>query len=118
MALQPLTTPLTPTEREDFRRRFEKRLEKVKAKTANVFAFKPVDQPPFIVNSALYHVFGLDPDTLPDAYFDDPAVMTHFQERNHYDQIKRESPTGREASCSAAQQRHARAQRSSLLHGC
>jgi predicted aldo/keto reductase-like oxidoreductase len=34
------TMPLSSTEREDFRERFEKRLEKVKAKTADVFAFK------------------------------------------------------------------------------
>ena len=76
-----LTTALSPTEREDFRRLFEKRLEKVKAKTEDVFAFRKVDQPPFIVNSALYWVFGLDPETFPDTYFDDPAVMTSFQER-------------------------------------
>ena len=50
-------TPLSSTEREDFRVRFEKRLEKVKAKTDDVFAFKEVDQPPFIVNSALYTAF-------------------------------------------------------------
>lgn len=88
MTPQPLTTPLSPTEREDFRQRFEKRLAKVKAKTADVFAFRQVDQPPFLVNSAMYHVFGLDPDTLPDAYFDNLTVMTNFQERNFYDQIK------------------------------
>jgi len=88
MGQPPLTTPLSSDEREDFRRQFEKRLEKVKAKTADAFAFRKVEQPPFIVNSALYWVFGLDPDTLPDAYFDDPAVMTDFQERTYYDQVK------------------------------
>ena len=88
MPQRQLTNPLSPTEREDFRRLFEKRLEKVKAKTADGFAFRKVDQPPFIVNSALYWVFGLDPETFPDTYFDDPAVMTRFQERTYYDQAK------------------------------
>ncbi len=83
-----LIDPLTASEEEDFRERFEKRLAKVKAKTADVFAFRKVEQPPFMVNSALYWVFGLDPETFPDAYFDDPAVMTSFQERAYYDQIQ------------------------------
>jgi uroporphyrinogen-III decarboxylase len=79
---------LTNTEREDFRHRFEKRLEKVKAKTADVFAFKEVDQPPYIVNSALYWIFGLDPETIPDGYYDDPQAMIDFQERSYYEQVK------------------------------
>lgn len=83
-----LTDPLTNAEREDFRQLFDKRLAKVKVKTDDVFAFKKVEQPPFIVNSALYWVFGLDPETFPADYFDDPAVMTNFQERTYYDQVK------------------------------
>lgn len=83
-----LTDPLTNAEREDFRQLFDKRLAKVKTKTADVFAFKKVEQPPFIVNSALYWVFGLDTETFPVDYFDDPAVMTNFQERTYYDQVK------------------------------
>ncbi len=88
--MEPLssTTPLSPEEREDFARRFEKRLEKVKAKTADVFAFRKVDKPPYIVNSALYWVFGLDPETLPDDYFTNPTAMINFQERTYYDQVK------------------------------
>jgi uroporphyrinogen-III decarboxylase len=82
------TEALSEKEYEEFKGLFEKRLNKVKAKTADVFAFKPVEEPPHIVNSALYWVFGLDPDTFPEAYFDDPAVMTTFQERTYYDQIK------------------------------
>jgi uroporphyrinogen-III decarboxylase len=82
------TKPLSSAEREDFRARFEKRLEKVKAKTADVFAFKEVDQPPFIVNSALYTAFGLDPETFPDRYYDDPQAMIDLQERNYYEQLK------------------------------
>lgn len=80
--------PLTPAEREDFRCRFERRLEKVKAKTADVFAFRKVGCPPCIVNSALYWVFGLDPDTLPDDYFRSSSAMMTFQERTYYDQIR------------------------------
>ncbi|NJN92837.1 MAG: hypothetical protein HC875_01460 [Anaerolineales bacterium] len=83
-----LTDPLTNAEREDFRQLFDKRLAKVKVKTDDVFAFKKVEQPPFIVNSALYWVFGLDLETFPADYFDDPAVMTNFQERTYYDQVK------------------------------
>lgn len=83
-----LTDPLTNAERTEFRQLFEKRLAKVKPKTDDVFAFKKVEQPPFIVNSALYWVFGLDPDTFPEDYFAGPAVMTNFQERTYYDQVK------------------------------
>ena len=82
------TEPLTAAERSDFRRRFDARLAKVAAKTADAFAFRDVKAPPYIVNSALYWVFGLDPDTLPDDYVTDPAVMTAFQERTYYDQVK------------------------------
>jgi len=82
------TTPLSSTEREDFRHRFQQRLEKVKAKTADVFAFKETRHPPCIVNSALYTAFGLDPATFPDRYYNDPKVMTALQERNYYQQLK------------------------------
>lgn len=82
------TQPLTTDERDEFKQLFEKRLEKSKVKTADTFAFKKVKEPPYIVNSALYWVFGLDPETFPDDYFDDPAVMTNFQERTYYDQVK------------------------------
>lgn len=82
------TQPLTNDEREEFKQLFDKRLEKVKPKTAEVFSFKPLKEPPYIVNSALYWVFGLDPETFPENYFDDPEVMTNFQERTYYDQVK------------------------------
>jgi uroporphyrinogen decarboxylase-like protein len=82
------TQSLTTDERAEFRQLFEKRLEKVKAKTADLFAFKKVKEPPYIVNSAMYWVFGLDPETFPDDYFDHPAIMTNFQERTYYDQVK------------------------------
>src|ERR1039458_3157328 len=88
MGTSALTTALSSSERDDFRQLFEKRLEKVKAKTADVFAFRKVDQPPFIVNSALYTAFGMDPGTFPDRYYVDPLVMTHFQERNYYEQVR------------------------------
>ncbi len=83
-----LAYPLTPEEKEDFQQLFEQRLAKVKAKTDDVFAFKEVSAPPFIVNSALYWIFGLELDTFPANYCEDPAVMTHFQEQTYYDQIK------------------------------
>ena len=83
-----LTAPLPAAEAADFRARFGRRLEKVKTKTAAVFAFDDLDAPPFIVNSALYWVAGLDPDTFPDEYFDEPAVMTNFQEQTYYEQIR------------------------------
>ena len=78
---------LTDTERRDFRLRFDKRLASVRAKTADVFAFRPVSRPPFIVNSALYWSFGLDPETVPDAYYLSPQVMTQCQERKCYEQM-------------------------------
>ncbi len=81
-------TPLSDEEREDFRSRFRRRLSNVDAKTADVFAFKAIDSPPFLVNSAFYWVSGLDTDYFPDAYFDDPAVMTAFQERLYYEQVR------------------------------
>lgn len=83
-----ISQPLTAAERDDFRQRFEQRVAKVAAKTDDVFAFKKVDFPPYIVNSSLYWVFGLDTNTLPAAYFDDPAAMVNFQEQTYYDQIK------------------------------
>ena len=83
-----ISQPLTAVEREDFRQLFEKRLAKVDARTADVFAFKKTAAPPFMVNSALYWVFGLDTDTLPADYFDSPAAMTNFQEQTYYDQVK------------------------------
>jgi len=79
--------PLNSEEREDFKQLFEKRLEKVKAKTDDLFAFKPVKEPPYIVNSSLYWVFGLDMDDFPEDYYD-PVTMTTFQERTYYEQIK------------------------------
>jgi uroporphyrinogen-III decarboxylase len=81
-------SPLLPAEREEFRHLLEKRLEKVKDKTVEVFAFKELKQPPFLVNGAPYWGFALEPETFPEALFDDPAVMTHAQERMYYDQIK------------------------------
>ncbi len=83
-----ISQPLTAAEREDFRHLFEKRLAKVDARTADVFAFKKTAAPPFMVNSALYWVFGLDTDTLPADYFDSPAAMTNFQEQTYYEQVK------------------------------
>ena len=83
----PMTTALTPAETEHFRQLFARRMEKVKAKTADVFAFRKVDRPPFIVNAAPYWAFGLHPENFPDRYYDDPEVMTQFQERNYYEQV-------------------------------
>ncbi len=80
--------PLTAEERADFKQRFDLRLEKVKAKTDEVFTFKKVKSPPYIVNSALYWIFGLDTENLPEDYMTDPAVMTNFQERTYYDQVR------------------------------
>ena len=69
----------------DFQERFNKRLEKVKAKTEKVFDFEKDDTTPFLVNSAFYHCFGMDEDTIPNNYYNDPAVMTSFQEKNYYE---------------------------------
>jgi uroporphyrinogen-III decarboxylase len=87
-SMKTLTCPLSVAEREEFRLLFDRRLEKVKAKTADVFAFKEVKQPPFLVNGAPYWKFANEPETFPDDLFTDPAVMTNAQERMYYDQIK------------------------------
>jgi hypothetical protein len=81
-------TPLTDGEERDFRALFAHRVEKVKAKTADVFSFRKVDAPPFIVNSAFYHLFGLEAGTIPPDYFENPAAMTVFQERLFYEQVR------------------------------
>ena len=83
-----LSDPLKAEERADFQHLFERRIEKVKARTADVFAFKKTGAPPFTVNSALYTAFGQDPETFPEDYFDTPAVMTNYQEQIYYDQIR------------------------------
>ncbi|HEX7975808.1 MAG TPA: uroporphyrinogen decarboxylase family protein [Anaerolineales bacterium] len=83
-----LTKPLSDAEREDFRQLFEKRLEKVAAKTDDLFAFKTVKEPPYVVNSALYWLFGLDMELFPDDYFAEPAAMVNFQEQTYYNQVK------------------------------
>ena len=75
-------------ERDDFISIFEKRIEKVSAKTDAVFRFEELDAPPFMVNSAFYHITGLVPEEVPDDYCADPAVMTRFQEELFYEQIK------------------------------
>src|SRR5271157_1027209 len=82
------TKPLTAAEREDFKALFQKRLSKVEQKTADAFAFRKVDSPPFMVNSSFYHLFGIDPDLIALDYFDTPAAMTTFQERTYYEQVK------------------------------
>ncbi len=71
----------------DCQERFNERLKKVKDKTEKVFNFEKVDSPPFLVNSAFYHCFGMDEDTIPDNYCKDPAVMTRFQEKSYYEQM-------------------------------
>ena len=83
-----ISQPLTPEEQADFKELFEKRQAKVDARMADVFALKETKAPPFMVNSAFYWVFGLDLDTLPANYYEDPAVMTNFQEQTYYEQIK------------------------------
>jgi len=83
-----ISQPLTQAEREDFQALFEQRLAKVKAKTDDVFAFKQGVPPPFIVNSAMYWIFGLDTETLPADYCQSPEAMTNFQEQTYYDQLK------------------------------
>src|ERR1700690_4015422 len=80
--------PLTDAEREEFQKLFRARLSKVEQKTADAFAFRKVDTPPFMVNSSFYHLFGIDPDLVAPDYFDTPAAMTRFQERTLYEQVK------------------------------
>ena len=78
---------LDTTQYQDFKRLFQKRLTRSRDKTRLVFRHEPVAFPPVLVNSAFYHLFGTDPDEIPAGIFDDPAVMTAWQERKYYDQI-------------------------------
>ena len=79
---------LEKDEQTDFLKLFNKRLKKVKEKTERVFKFKDIDFPPFLVNSAFYHLFGLDEKDIPGGYYSDPEIMTGFQEVCFYEQIK------------------------------
>jgi uroporphyrinogen-III decarboxylase len=88
MDSQTAAAPLSEAERVHFQELFEKRLRTVKAKTDDVFAFRETACPPFIVNGAFYTIFGIDTGMLPDAYFDVPELMTNFQERMYYEQVK------------------------------
>ena len=83
-----LVDSLSETERDEFRHLFNKRLKKIRARTADCFAFRDMEAPPFLVNGAPYWGFGYDPETFPQGLFDDPAVMTTAQERAYYDQVK------------------------------
>jgi uroporphyrinogen-III decarboxylase len=82
------TEPLTAPERADFQKLFDKRLARVKARTADAFAFKKVKSPPFLMNGSFYHLFGMDQRFIPGGYFESPEAMTTFQERTYYDQVK------------------------------
>jgi hypothetical protein len=79
---------LTHEERAEFKVLFDRRLDRVKRKTADVFAFHRDAPVPFMVNSAFYHLFGQDMTRVPGDYLTDPAVMTSFQERTYYEQVK------------------------------
>ena len=71
----------------EFRLLHEQRLAKVKDKTDAVFSFKDTDSPPFLVAGAYYHLFGQLPESIPEDYYDDPEVMTRFQEDVYFRQI-------------------------------
>ena len=79
---------LSEEERAEFKMRFEQRVAKVDAKLEDVYAFNDVDAPPFLVNAAFYHLFGMDLETVPENYIEDPAVMTAVQERGYFEQIR------------------------------
>jgi uroporphyrinogen-III decarboxylase len=82
------TRPLSDEEREDFKKVFARRLARVKARTADVFAFRKTDATPFIVNGSFYHLFGIDQEIIPDDLFENPQAMIAFQERTFYEQVK------------------------------
>jgi uroporphyrinogen-III decarboxylase len=78
---------LTSDERADLRRRFDARLISVEARTADLFAFRPVPRPVIITTGAWYFLFGRSPATIPEGIFSDPALMTDDQERIQYEQL-------------------------------
>ena len=83
-----MVNELTVRERADFQSMFASRLSRVKARMEDVFAFRRTAAPPFQVNAALYHLFGLAEESIPGEYFTSPAVMTAFQERTYYEQVR------------------------------
>ena len=74
-------------ERERFAALYRRRLAKVRPKMDAVFALRDLPEPPMIVSSAFFWIAGLDTDTLPSEYFNDPAAMTAFQERAYLEQL-------------------------------
>ncbi len=79
--------PLAPEERADLRRRFDARLPAVAARTADLFAFRPVSRPVVIATGSFYFLFGRAPDAIPPGFLSDPAVMTADMERLQYEQL-------------------------------
>jgi hypothetical protein len=75
---------LSPTERDDLRRRFEARLARTSPLTDGVFGQGDAGRPPIAVTGALYFLFGRPAETIPAGLFDDPAVMLADQERRLY----------------------------------
>ena len=53
--------PLSASERADLQRRFDERLASADARTADVFAFKPLERPVASVSEAVYFLFGRAP---------------------------------------------------------
>jgi len=82
-----LETPLTSTERDDLRRRFEARRKAADARMSDVFAFRPLERPFAAVTGAVYFFFGRAPQEIPADYYTDPAVMVASQERAQYEHL-------------------------------
>ena len=78
---------MNETELTKFRLLQEQRLAKVKEKINAVFNFKETDSPPFLVAGAYDSLFGQLPESIPENYYDDPEVMTRFQEDNYFRQM-------------------------------
>ena len=80
--------PLSASERLDLQRRFDERIAASDHRTADVFAFKRLSRPVASVSEAVYFLFGRAPESIPEAYFTDPAVMTASQERWYLDHLR------------------------------
>jgi hypothetical protein len=80
-------TPARAGDHVELRQLYERRLARVAPRMRAVFHHEDLDEPPIIVSSAFFWVAGLDPATLPDDYFTNPAAMTEFQERAYHEHL-------------------------------
>jgi hypothetical protein len=88
MAEVPVTIEaLAPPERAELLTAYTERHERVRRKTADVFAFRSV-RPPLIANDVFFARFGNRRGEIPDAYWDEPELQLVYQERRYLEHVR------------------------------